>query len=78
MSAFRAYLTPSQERAPAQHPVVVEALVGGIWQLLHHYVERGCAHELPALTPQLTYFALTPFLGAEHAASVALAAGPSG
>ncbi len=74
MIAFRAYLAPGFKRAPDRHPLTAEALVGGIWQLLHHYVERGCARELPGLTPQLTYFALTPFLGAEHAASVARAA----
>ena len=76
MAAFRAYLAPGFKRAPDQHPLVAEALVGGIWQLLHHYVERGDACELPALAPQLTYFALTPFIGAEPAAAVALAADP--
>lgn len=74
MAAFRVYLAPGFERAPEQHPLVAEALVGGIWQLLHHYVERGRSAELPALTPQLTYFALTPFVGAHDAASIALAA----
>ncbi len=56
----------------AQAPAVVaEAVVGGIWQILHHYIEKDSPAELPAAWPQLTYFALAPFLGAAEAAEAA-------
>ncbi len=47
--------------------------MGGIWQVLHRYIERGAIAELPEAAPQLTYFALAPFLGAQAAAEVARA-----
>lgn len=76
MDAFRVYLAPgfgaAGEQAPA--PVVAEAVVGGIWQVLHHYIESDNATELPRVAPQLTWFTLLPFLGQEHAAQAAEAA----
>jgi AcrR family transcriptional regulator len=77
MAAFRAYLAPGFELAGAERSragleIVAEAVTGGIWQVLHHYIEKDSAAALPGAAPQLTYFALTPFLGAERAASVAL------
>ena len=73
-TAFRSYLRPGLERGPglASGPsgeLAAEGVVGGIWQILHDYVERGAATALPALAPQLTYFALAPFIGAEQAAA---------
>ncbi len=47
--------------------------MGGIWQVLHDYVARGAAAALPGAAPQLSYFALAPFIGAEDAAAAALA-----
>jgi AcrR family transcriptional regulator len=74
MDAFRVYLAPgfpiAGERAP--QPIVAEAVVGGIWQILHHYIESDSAAELPRVAPQLTYFALLPFLGGQRAAEAAL------
>ena len=52
--------------------IAAEAIAGGIWQVLHHYVENDCIAELPDAAPQLTYFALTPFLGAAEAAAYAV------
>jgi hypothetical protein len=51
-----------------------EATAGGIWQVLHHYVENDCITDLPAAGAQLTYFALTPFFGPERAAAYAVPA----
>ena len=64
---FAAYLQPGYELAP-QGPrdvpaIAAEAIAGGVWQVLHHYVENDCIAELPDAAPQLTYFALAPFLG---------------
>jgi AcrR family transcriptional regulator len=78
MRGFAAYLQPgfqlAAERGLEVHPVVAEAITGGIWQVFHHYVENNRVTELPAATPQLTYMALTPFLGSAGAASVATSA----
>ncbi|MBO0746778.1 MAG: hypothetical protein J2O47_00420, partial [Acidimicrobiaceae bacterium] len=48
-----------------------EAVVGGIALLLARRVIAGETAELPALLPDLTRFALTPYMGAREAASVA-------
>ncbi len=76
MEGFRAHLAPGVETARRQggegeEAVAAEAIAGGIWQVLHRYIERGAIAELPAAAPQLTYFALAPFLGANAAADVA-------
>ncbi len=78
MEGFRSYLAPGVELAREQgggceEAVAAEAVAGGIWQVLHRYIERGAIMELPTAIPQLTYFALAPFLGANPAASVARA-----
>jgi AcrR family transcriptional regulator len=76
MTGFRSYLMPgfelSGEGPQAGSEVIAEAITGGIWQVLHHYIEKDSTAALPGVAPQLTYFALAPFLGAEQAATVAL------
>jgi AcrR family transcriptional regulator len=77
MASFRAYLMPGfalagAERSRAGSEVIAEAVAGGIWQVLHHYIDKDSAAALPGAAPQLAYFALAPFLGAEQAAAVAL------
>jgi AcrR family transcriptional regulator len=77
LQAFAAYLAPGYElaRSGVQVPAIAaEAITGGIWQILHHYIESDCIAELPGAAAQLTYFALTPFLGATDAAAYALSA----
>jgi len=80
MRAFSRYLHDGVQFAvpPTQQPeIVAEAVVGGIWQLLYHYIERDSVELLPAAGRQITYFALVPFLGPEQAAEVARShAGP--
>ncbi len=76
VQAFARYLQAGVQFAGplAQEPAIVaEAVVGGIWQILHHYIEQDAIAELPDAGPQLTYFALAPFLGAERAAAAARA-----
>ncbi len=78
MMSFRGYLAPGLELAGAHvavPEVTTEAIVGGVWQVLHHYVEKDAAASLPGLAPQLTYLALAPFLGAGRAADTALTGG---
>jgi AcrR family transcriptional regulator len=78
MRGFAAYLQPGYELAAERglevHPIVAEAITGGIWQVFHHYVEDDRVAELPGAAPQLTYFALTPFLGPSRAAKAAVEA----
>ncbi len=75
LQAFATYFEPAYElvggrvEVPA---VAAEAIAGGIWQVMHHYVENDRIAELPGATAQLTYFALTPFFGPEQAAAYAL------
>jgi AcrR family transcriptional regulator len=70
-----AYYLGSEEREAGEGievpAIAPEAVVGGIWQVLHHYIEQGMLAELPAVTPQLIYLTLTPFLGAQRAAEEA-------
>ncbi len=75
LKAFAVYFAPGYELAHGHIEVpaiAAEATAGGIWQVLHHYVENDCIAELPAAAAQLSYFALTPFLGPERAALYAV------
>jgi AcrR family transcriptional regulator len=76
LRAFATYFEPGYDYDPPPGhvvpPISGEAVVGGCWQVLHHYVDSNRIAELPAATPQLTYMLLTPFLGPKEAARVAL------
>ncbi len=62
--------TPNRERPP---DIAVQAITGGLFELaLHHAMQRRM-HELPAMLPRATYFALAPFIGAREASEVATA-----
>jgi hypothetical protein len=60
---------PEGQKVP---DIAAEAVVGGCWQVIHEYIDNDRLDELPAAQAQLTYMLLTPFLGAERAAKVAL------
>jgi len=73
LHAFASYLQPGfhfplGRKAPEIAP---EAIAGGVWQILHHYVEHDRFDEMRCAAPQLSYLVLAPFLGAKEAASVA-------
>jgi AcrR family transcriptional regulator len=72
LRAFAAYLSPGYELARAAGidvpEIAAEAVAGGIWQVLHHYIEDDRIAELPDATPQIVYMTLTPFLGPKEAA----------
>jgi AcrR family transcriptional regulator len=79
--AFAAYLQPGYHYAPkgSEVPgVAPEAIAGGVWQVLNHYIEDERTEELPDVAPQLIYAALTPFLGPRDAAKLARRAAPRG
>lgn len=78
LHAFAAYLQPgfryASDHASAPRPVpgiAPEAIAGGIWQVLHNYIENGRVEDVAKLTPQIVYVALTPFIGAKEAARIA-------
>ena len=52
--------------------VGLEASVGAVWGILHHYITQGAAHVLPGLAPHATYLALAPVIGGEAAAELIL------
>jgi AcrR family transcriptional regulator len=49
-------------------PVVREAVVGGLFELMHDYILRGHPERLPDLVDHMMYFLITPFAGSEVAA----------
>lgn len=51
-------------------PVMREASVGGIFELLHNYVRRGQAERVTELLDYVIYLVVTPFAGREAAAKV--------
>lgn len=72
LHSFSAYLGPGYGLAAKQGrdvpAIAAEAVTGGVWQILHDYVDNGRISELPELAPQISYLALVPFLGSESAA----------
>jgi AcrR family transcriptional regulator len=73
LAAFTEFLRPGYELAPADvevPQVAAEAVAGGVWQVMHHYIEQQRLDELCDATPQLVYLTLSPFLGPERAAGV--------
>jgi AcrR family transcriptional regulator len=78
LHAFAAYLQPgfhyAAEHFPERRPtpaIAPEAIAGGIWQVLHHYIENERVENIAVLAPQLAYIALTPFIGGKEAGRVA-------
>jgi AcrR family transcriptional regulator len=59
---------PSAEHLPAQ---TSEAIVGGVFAILHRRALQGETAELPALCGELAYFALLPYLEHERALAAA-------
>ncbi len=77
VGAFVAYLDPGFELAGARRPVpriAADAIGGAIWELLQDRIQSEAITRLPLMAPQVTYIALTPFLGARRAARVAVEA----
>jgi len=48
-------------------PIVGEAIVGGVFELLHDQILQGRTRRLPELTDHVAYIALAPFIGGEAA-----------
>jgi AcrR family transcriptional regulator len=54
-------------------PLVNEAIVGGVFELLHDYILRGQTRRLPELANHVGYIVLAPFIGREAAAEAVTA-----
>lgn len=67
MTSFRDLLLGQSPVEARPSELVADAIVGAIWQIVHHYVVRGAARQLPTLTDLATYLVLVPALGGEHA-----------
>jgi AcrR family transcriptional regulator len=68
---FERFLQPRDGSAPgaaSPTPLTVEAVVGGLYEVVYARVVDGRAAELPALMPSLLYSVLLPFAG-EHVAA---------
>ena len=75
LQQFTAALEPGyRARAGAlrPHPIVSEAIAGGIYQLMRECVLHHPPERLASLSPEATYAALAPFIGAKAAVSVAI------
>ncbi len=60
--------TPGGLRVP---DVTVQAIGGGLFELMLHHALQRRMPELPVMVPRATYFALAPFIGAQAAGEVA-------
>jgi AcrR family transcriptional regulator len=72
--SFAAYLGPGYELARKDRhipAITAEAVTGGVWQILHDYIDSGRIDELPGLAHQISYLALVPFLGSSAAVKAA-------
>ena len=72
MEAFQALLQPPPDDTLATSeapPVAVEAIVGGIYEVIYSRVTSHRTDELPTLLPSLLHSALLPFVGPEVAAA---------
>jgi hypothetical protein len=74
LRSFIAFLQPgfAQGAVDVDAPeVAAEAVAGGIWQVLHHYIEQRRVDELCDAAPQLIFLTLSPFIGSDAAAEIA-------
>jgi AcrR family transcriptional regulator len=70
MQAFQSLLMPPADDALATTtapPVAIEAIVGGIYEVIYSRVTTQRTEELPSLLPSLLHSALLPFVGPEVA-----------
>lgn len=70
MQAFQSLLEPPADDelvTASAPPVAIEAIVGGIYEVIYSRVTSQRTHELPSLLPSLLHSALLPFVGAEVA-----------
>jgi AcrR family transcriptional regulator len=75
VAAYAQLLSPGFGEAPRRlrpPPIVLDAIAGGLRELFLSYAVAARIRELPELIADATYVALTPFIGTQAAAQVAL------
>jgi len=73
--ALTAMLTPGAplgRELPAPARLLGALVAGGAWGVIQHHILRGRTGRVTELTGQLTFMALTPFIGPQGALAVAL------
>jgi AcrR family transcriptional regulator len=75
ITEYLSVLEPGFEET-SEHPrppaITIEAIGGGLAELMYSCIMRDRVEELPSVGTYATYVALAPFVGTEHAAKVAL------
>ena len=73
LQAFGRFFDPAGPEVPAHGvaPIVAEATVGGIYEVIYRRIVTEGPGRLPELRGELTYLALAPFLGQATAMRVA-------
>jgi AcrR family transcriptional regulator len=64
---FSAVFTGQLPSVSRPSEIVIEAAVGAVWGLIHHYLECGLDNRLPEITGFAAYLALAPLIGADAA-----------
>lgn len=73
LRAFQTFFDPARPEVPAHRapPIVAEATIGGIYEVIYRRIVTEGAQALPGLHAELTYLALAPFVGPAPAARAA-------
>jgi AcrR family transcriptional regulator len=75
ITEYLSVLEPGFEET-SEHPrppaITIEAIGGGLAELMYSCIMRDRVEELPSVGAYATYVALAPFVGTEHAARVAM------
>ncbi len=75
ITEYLSVLEPGFEET-SEHPrppaITIEAIGGGLAELMYSCIMRDRVEELPSVGAYATYVALAPFVGTEHAAKVAM------
>lgn len=78
LARFHRFFVGAPDEVPFPRDELIATVVGGAYTALHRWVAEGRARELPALLPTLTYYTLSPFIGAAAAAAAAQVETPVG
>jgi AcrR family transcriptional regulator len=74
MRAFAQFIEPGREEVPDGVDIselTAQAVVGGIYSILHEEIRQDRVKNLAGLCPDLVYIALAPYIGPEEAAGEA-------